>query len=113
MRDRGGSLRRGDGFLPERLTELSSGQKQRVALAAAIACRPRILVLDEPTSNLDAAGSEALVRILARLKDEGVAIVVSEHRLHRFLPVADEFVCMRSGRIAARWSARRVCHAFL
>ena len=83
-------------ILPERLTELSSGQKQRVALAAAIACRPRILVLDEPTSNLDAAGSEALVRILARLKDEGVAIVVSEHRLHRFLPVADEFVCMRS-----------------
>ena len=92
-------------LLPERLTELSSGQKQRVALAAAIACRPRILVLDEPTSNLDAAGSEALVRILARLKDEGVAIVVSEHRLHRFLPVADEFVCMRSGRVAARWSA--------
>lgn len=88
-------------LLPERLTELSSGQKQRVALAAAIACRPRILVLDEPTSNLDAAGSEALVRILARLKDEGVAIVVSEHRLHRFLPVADEFVCMRSGRVAA------------
>ena len=76
-------------LLPERLTELSSGQKQRVALAAAIACRPRILVLDEPTSNLDAAGSEALVRILARLKDEGVAIVV----------------CMRSGRVAARWSA--------
>ena len=94
-----------DGLLTEKLTELSSGQKQRVALAAAIACRPRILVLDEPTSNLDRAGSEGLVGILARLKEEGVAIVVSEHRLHRFLPVADQFVCMRSGRIAARWSA--------
>lgn len=93
-----------DGLLTEKLTELSSGQKQRVALAAAIACRPRILVLDEPTSNLDRAGSEGLVGILARLKEEGVAIVVSEHRLHRFLPVADQFVCMRSGRIAARWS---------
>ena len=92
-------------LLSEKLTELSSGQKQRVALAAAIACRPGILVLDEPTSNLDAAGSEALVGILARLKGEGVAIVVSEHRLHRFLPVADEFVCMRSGRVAARWDA--------
>ena len=92
-------------LLSEKLTELSSGQKQRVALAAAIACRPGILVLDEPTSNLDAAGSEALVGILARLKGEGVAIVVSEHRLHRFLPVADEFVCMRSGRVAARWGA--------
>ena len=93
-------------LLTEKLTELSSGQKQRVALAAAIACRPRILVLDEPTSNLDRAGSEGLVGILARLKEGGVAIVVSEHRLHRFLPVADQFVCMRSGRIAARWSAR-------
>ena len=92
-------------LLSEKLTELSSGQKQRVALAAAIACRPRVLVLDEPTSNLDAAGSEALVGILARLKSEGTAIVVSEHRLHRLLPVADEFVCMRSGRVAARWGA--------
>lgn len=90
-------------LLSEKLTELSSGQKQRVALAAAIACRPGILVLDEPTSNLDAAGSEALVGILARLKGEGVAIVVSEHRLHQLLPVADEFVCMRLGRVAARW----------
>lgn len=92
-------------LLSEKLTELSSGQKQRVALAAAIACRPKILVLDEPTSNLDVAGSEALVRILARLREGGVAVVIAEHRLHRFLPVADEFACMRSGRIAERWSA--------
>ena len=53
------------GLLGEKLSELSSGQKQRVALAAAIACGPAVLVLDEPTSNLDAQGSEALVRILA------------------------------------------------
>ncbi len=94
-----------DRLLGEKLTELSSGQKQRVALAAAIACRPKVLILDEPTSNLDAEGSEALVGILARLKGEGTAVVVSEHRLHRLLPVADEFVCMRSGRVVARWDA--------
>ena len=57
-----------EGLLGEKLSELSSGQKQRVALAAAIACGPAVLVLDEPTSNLDAQGSEALVRILAELK---------------------------------------------
>ena len=61
--------------------EMSSGQKQRVALAAAIACGPAVLVLDEPTSNLDAQGSEALVRILAELKRRGTAVVVSEHRM--------------------------------
>lgn len=92
-------------LLGERLSDLSSGQKQRVALAAAIACDPRVLVLDEPTSNLDAEGSAALIAILSDLKRRGVAVVVSEHRIHRFLPVADEYLCMRDGRIACRWSA--------
>ncbi|WP_270299627.1 ABC transporter ATP-binding protein, partial [Eggerthella sinensis] len=86
-------------LLAERLDELSSGQKQRVALAAAIACDPQVLVLDEPTSNLDEEGSEALVDILVELKRRGVAIVVSEHRLHRFLKVADAYVCLRAGRL--------------
>lgn len=92
-------------LLAERLDELSSGQKQRVALAAAIACDPQVLVLDEPTSNLDEEGSEALVDILVELKRRGVAIVVSEHRLHRFLKVADAYVCLRAGRIVRRWDA--------
>ena len=94
-----------EGLLAEKLTELSSGQKQRVAIAAAIACRPSFLALDEPTSNLDAGGADALVSILAKLKRRGVAILVSEHRLHKLLPVADEFLCMRDGKVASRWSA--------
>ncbi|MDU1881008.1 MAG: ABC transporter ATP-binding protein, partial [Eggerthella sp.] len=94
-----------EGLLGEKLSELSSGQKQRVALAAAIACGPAVLVLDEPTSNLDAQGSEALVRILAELKRRGTAVVVSEHRLHQLLPVADAYVCLRAGRVVERWSA--------
>lgn len=92
-------------LLGSKLTELSSGQKQRVALACAIACRPSLIVMDEPTSNLDESGSDDLVRILAHLKGAGCAILVSEHRLHRFLPVADELICLREGRVAARWSA--------
>lgn len=95
-----------EGLLRENLSELSSGQKQRVALAAAIACDPEVLVLDEPTSNLDAQGSDALIDILDDLKRSGVAIVVSEHRLHGLLPVADWFLCMRAGRIVERWDAR-------
>lgn len=94
-----------DALLGEKLSELSSGQKQRVALAAAIACDPKVLVLDEPTSNLDAQGSAALIDILADLKQAGVAMVVSEHRLHSFLPIADQYLCMRDGRIVAQWDA--------
>ena len=93
-------------LLGEKLSELSSGQKQRVALAAALACDPCVLVLDEPTSNLDKQGSEALIGILADLKGEGVALVISEHRLHRFLPIVDSYVCMRDGRVVARWDAQ-------
>lgn len=94
-----------DHLLDEGLTRLSSGQKQRVALAAAVACKPRVLVLDEPTSNLDAAGVRALVGILAELKSRGVAVVIGEHRLHQLIDVADEYLCLRAGRVAARWSA--------
>lgn len=87
------------------LSELSSGQKQRVALAGAYACNPAVLVLDEPTSNLDAQGSQDLIATLNVFKQAGVAIVVSEHRLHQFLPVADTYLCLRKGHLVARWSA--------
>lgn len=92
-------------LLEENLTQLSSGQKQRVALAAAIAGKPSLLLLDEPTSNLDDEGARILVDIIANLKRQGIALVISEHRLHRFAPVADAYLCLSDGRIAKRWSA--------
>lgn len=92
-------------LLEENLTRLSSGQKQRVALAAAIAGKPSLLLLDEPTSNLDDEGARILVDIIANLKRQGIALVISEHRLHRFAPVADAYLCLSDGCIAKRWSA--------
>ena len=53
----------------------------------------------------DELGDPALVRILAELKRRGTAVVVSEHRLHQLLPVADAYVCLRAGRVVERWSA--------
>lgn len=100
------ALCRVDALLGEELTQLSSGQKQRVALAAAIAKVPRLLVLDEPTSNLDEEGARVLVDILADLKQKGIALVVSEHRLQPFVQIADSYVCLRSGRVVARWSSK-------
>lgn len=92
-------------LLEENLIQLSSGQKQRVAFAAAIAGKPSLLLLDEPTSNLDDEGARILVDIIANLKRQGIALVISEHRLHRFAPVADAYLCLSDGRIAKRWSA--------
>ena len=84
---------------------LSAGQKQRVAIAAALVLSPDILILDEPVSNLDAEGSRILIGLLAEIKRRGTTIVISEHRLHAFLEIADSFLHIEHGRVAHRWTA--------
>ncbi|MBN2004614.1 MAG: energy-coupling factor ABC transporter ATP-binding protein [Anaerolineae bacterium] len=75
------------------LATLSGGEKQRVAIAAALALRPRILVLDEPTSQLDPQSAEEVLQALVRLnQDLGLTIVLAEHRLERVLPYADQMI---------------------
>lgn len=69
-----------------RLATLSGGERQRVALAAALAARPRILALDEPTSQLDPWAAESILDVLRRLVDDlGLTIVLAEQRLERVL----------------------------
>jgi energy-coupling factor transport system ATP-binding protein len=81
---------------------LSGGEQQRVAIASILAMRPTLLVLDEPTANLDAEGVRAIVATLARLRDEfGVTLLVIEHRLAPFLPHADRLVWLAKGRLVA------------
>lgn len=72
------------------LDTLSGGERQRVAVAAALTLQPRVLVLDEPTSQLDPWGAEDVITALERLnQDLGLTVVLAEHRLERVLPVAD------------------------
>ncbi|HET7093714.1 MAG TPA: ATP-binding cassette domain-containing protein [Thermomicrobiales bacterium] len=69
---------------------LSGGERQRVAVAAALALEPRILALDEPTSQLDPAGAESVLAALTRLNDDlGLTVVLAEHRLERIVAHAD------------------------
>ncbi len=81
-----------------RLETLSGGERQRVAIAAALAQRPRLLVLDEPTSQLDPKSAEDVLQTLVRLNsDLGLTVVLAEHRLERVLPFADELVLLDEG----------------
>ncbi len=79
--------------------ELSDGQKQRVALAGVLAMRPKLVILDEPTSLLDPKTAAELVDLVARLrKDLGTTFVVVEHRLDLLVKIADRLVVMSEGR---------------
>jgi energy-coupling factor transport system ATP-binding protein len=79
--------------------ELSGGELQRVALAAAIAGRPRLILLDEPTSQLDPVAGDELIWLLRRLNEEwGTTIVLVEHRLERCLAAADRVLAFAGGR---------------
>jgi energy-coupling factor transporter ATP-binding protein EcfA2 len=99
---------------------LSSGEQQRVAIASVLVLGPQVLVLDEPTSNLDWRGVEQVMYTLARLRRagyqpalqdatrsetfaqrSGLTILVIEHRLHAVAPLADRVLLMQSGRIVA------------
>jgi energy-coupling factor transport system ATP-binding protein len=80
---------------------LSGGELQRVALAAALVTRPQLVLLDEPTSQLDPVAGDELIWLLRRLNEEwGVAVLLAEHRLERCLAAADRVVAMDSGAIA-------------
>ena len=80
---------------------LSGGELQRVALAAALAVRPALLLLDEPTSQLDPVAAEELLGQLRRLnEDHGTTVVLAEQRLERCLGAADRVVVLERGRVA-------------
>ncbi len=80
--------------------EVSGGQKQRVALAAVLAMRPPILVLDEPTTMLDPLGRKRVFQVLERLKREYKStIIVIEHSLENLIPLADHMVLLYYGKV--------------
>lgn len=81
---------------------LSSGEQQRVVLAAVLAMRPALLILDEPTANLDDEGVRRLVHTLVDLHGRsGITLLIVEHRLDPFLPHADRLVWLDEGRVVA------------
>jgi energy-coupling factor transport system ATP-binding protein len=84
--------------LIERLPHtLSGGEKQRVALAAILALRPRILLLDEPFTHLDPEGAEQLRTTLRLIRSEGIGLIIVEHRLHEIITDVGRLIILHQG----------------
>ena len=90
-----------DRLLDRRTDQLSGGELQRVTLAAAIAARPKLIVLDEPTSQLDPVATDDLLATLSRLaSDRGATIVLADHRIERALSLVDRVIVFERGQLA-------------
>jgi heme ABC exporter ATP-binding subunit CcmA len=82
--------------------QYSQGMRQRMSLARALLNHPKILLLDEPFSNVDAHSAAEMVRLLARIRDQGTTIFIVTHQAGLLEEAADEFVWMEFGRIVER-----------
>jgi energy-coupling factor transporter ATP-binding protein EcfA2 len=97
------------GLRHRQLSGLSGGEKQKVAIASVLALHPEIIVLDEPTSELDPKGAEEVLAIIARLNDElGITVVLVEHRLDRVVHLVDRMIIMDKGDIVIDGHPREV-----
>lgn len=97
-------------LLEQSIFELSSGEKQSIAIGSVYALKPKILVLDEPSANLDSKATLHLMEILGILKKQGYTIVISEHRIHYLRDIADRAVLIKKGKIEKELDRRGFRH---
>ena len=89
-----------DGWFRKKTTELSGGQKQLLNLASIMAMQPKLLILDEPTSQLDPIAASDFINTLVKInKDLGLTILLTEHRLEEVFPAADRVFIMDQGKM--------------
>ena len=94
-------------LLDRSIFQLSGGEKQKIACAGVAAMEPEIIVLDEPTSNLDEAAVEMLKDVLAVWKKEGKTIIIAEHRLDWLSDLADRVVYLKEGKIQGDFTGEK------
>lgn len=96
--------------LARRVGAYSQGMRQRLSLARATVNAPRLLLLDEPFSNVDAASARDIVRLLAGWRDAGVTIIVVTHQSTLLTDVADGSLAMSDGRVVRQGQALEAAH---
>ncbi|MBU5255340.1 ABC transporter ATP-binding protein [Tissierella praeacuta] len=84
---------------------LSSGEKQKIALASVYAMKPTIFILDEPSANLDMYSTKMLGELLKDLKQRGNTIIISEHRLYYLMELIDRVIYMEDGELHQEWTS--------
>ena len=101
-----------NGWLHSDTATLSGGQKQLLALAAVMTLSPKVLLLDEPTSQLDPIAASGFISTLQKINRElGMTVILSEHRLEEVFPIADRVVVMDEGKIVCSDEPEKVCGA--
>jgi energy-coupling factor transporter ATP-binding protein EcfA2 len=88
-----------DGFEKRNVERLSAGEKQRVTIASVLSMNPTLLLFDEPTGQLDEAGTADLVRMVRELKQRGHSIIIAEHNVAPFAGIADRFLHLENGEV--------------
>ena len=100
------------GWFHRAVSELSGGQKQLLNLASVMAMQPHILILDEPTSQLDPIAATDFLNTVKKInRDLGTTILITEHRLEEVYPSADRVVVMDGGKILVQGTPRQVGHS--
>ncbi|CAM3228740.1 energy-coupling factor transporter ATPase [Filibacter tadaridae] len=101
-----------ENLLQTKPSELSGGQKQMLNLLSVLLLKPKVLLLDEPTSQLDPIAAKELIMMLERLnKEMGMTIILVEHRLEELFAVADHIVMMEAGQIIYEGMSRELVHS--
>ncbi|WP_066073238.1 energy-coupling factor ABC transporter ATP-binding protein [Neobacillus soli] len=88
--------------------ELSGGQKQRVALASIIVMEPEILVIDEPTSQLDPRGTEEIFKIIELMKLKGKTIILAEHKIELIAEKAEQILVFQDGEVVMQGTTEEI-----
>ena len=87
---------------------LSGGQQQRVALTSILVMQPKVLVLDEPTSQMDPIGTREVFQVIKTMSGEGMTVVMAEHKIEWVAQFADRVIALHQGEIIAQGSPREV-----
>ena len=96
-----------DNLLGKNIFSLSGGEKQKIACASVSASNPPIIVLDEPSSNLDMSATKDLSRMIQIWKQQGKTVIIAEHRLYYLVPLADRIIYMKHGEISKEFTRQQ------